>query len=47
MRKPVYDYADNKGLDQPVHLRSLLSTFVVHCLDSIIPILSIAKLSRL
>ena len=47
MRKPVYDYADNKGSDQPAHLRSLLSAFVVHCLDSIIPILAIAKLSSL
>ena len=29
-------YANNKGADQPAHLRSLISTFVVCCLDSII-----------
>ena len=29
-------YANNKGADQPAHPRSLISTFVVHCLDSII-----------
>ena len=40
-------YVNNKGADQPAHLRSLISTFVVHCLDSIIPLLSIAKVSRL
>ena len=30
-------YVNNKGADQPVHPHSLISTFVVHCLDSIIP----------
>ena len=29
-------YANNKGADQPAHPRSLISTFVVHCLDSYI-----------
>ena len=29
-------YANNKGADQPAHLHSLISTFVVRCLDSII-----------
>ena len=29
-------YANNKDADQPVHPCSLISTFVVHCLDSII-----------
>ena len=29
-------YANNKGADQPVHPRSLISAFVIHCLDSII-----------
>ena len=29
-------YANNKGTDQPAHQRSLISTFVVRCLDSII-----------
>ena len=28
-------YANNKGADQPAHLRSLISTFVVCCLDMI------------
>ena len=28
-------YANNKGVDQPAHLRSLISIFVVRCLDSI------------
>ena len=33
-------YATNKGADQPVHPRSLNSTFVVHCLNSTIDISS-------
>ena len=32
-------YANNKDVDQPAHLRSLINAFVVHCLDSIIYIL--------
>ena len=28
-------YANNKGADQPAHPRSLISAFVVRCLDSI------------
>ena len=39
--------ANNKGADQPAHPRSLISTFVVHYLDSIIPILAKSKFSRL
>ena len=39
-------YANNKGADQPVHLCSLISTFVVHVLDSFTPLLAICKLSR-
>ena len=40
-------YANNKGADQPAHPRSLISAFVVHCLDSIIPLLlAIAKFPR-
>ena len=34
-------YANNKGADQPAHPRSLISTFVVRCLDSIISLVSI------
>ena len=40
-------YANNKGADQPAHPRSLISTFVVRCLDSIIPLVSISKSSSL
>ena len=40
-------YANNKGADQPAHPHSLISTFVVCCLDSIIPILAKSKISRL
>ena len=40
-------YANNKGTDQPAHLRSLISAFVVRCLDSTISLESIAKISRL
>ena len=41
MRKPVKPfgilaYANNKGAEQPAHLHSLISTFVVRCLDSIV-----------
>ena len=39
-------YANNKGADQPAHPRSLISAFVVHCLDSIIPLLALAEISR-
>ena len=28
-------YANNKGADQPVHPRSLISTFIICCLDSL------------
>ena len=34
-------YVNDKGTDQPAHSRSLISTFVVHYLDSVIPILPI------
>ena len=41
----LMSYANNKGADQPAHPRSLISAFVVHCLDSIIPLDSIAEIS--
>ena len=47
MRKPILPYANNKGTDQPAHPHSLISTFVVRCLDSIIPLVSISEISRL
>ena len=40
-------YANNKGADQPAHRRIPISTFVIRCLDSIIPLVSIPKISRL
>ena len=40
-------YVNDKTADQPVHPRSLISVFVVRCLDRIIPILAISKISRL
>ena len=47
MRKLFKPYANNKGADQPAHPRSLISTFVVRCLDSIIPLVSISEISSL
>ena len=40
-------YANNKGADQPAHPRSLISAFVVRCLDSTISLDSKAEISRL
>ena len=36
--------ANNKGADQPVYPRSLISAFVVRCLDSVISLDSIAEI---
>ena len=47
MTKLLLPYANNKGTDQPVHSRSLISAFVVHCMDSIIPLVSIYEISSL
>ena len=47
MRKCVLLYANNKGADQPGHPHSLISAFVIRCLDSIICLDSIAEISRL
>ena len=43
----LMSYANNKGVYQPAHTRSLISAFVVRCLDSIISLNSIAENSRL
>ena len=43
----LMSYANNKFADQPAHPRSLISAFVVRCLDSIISLDSIAEISRL
>ena len=47
MRKHVLPYANNKGADQPAHPRSLISAFVVRCLDSIMSLLAISEISSL
>ena len=47
MRKCVMSYANNKGADEPAHSRSLISAFVVRCLDSIISLDSTTEISRL
>ena len=43
----LMSYANNKGAGPPAHPRSLISAFVVRCLDSIISLDSIAGVSRL
>ena len=40
-------YMNNKAADQPAHPSSLISAFVVHCLDSIILVVSISESSSL
>ena len=40
-------YANNKGADQPAHPRSLISAFVVSCLDSVMSLVSVTKISSL
>ena len=47
MWKCVISYANNKDADLPAHPRSLISAFVVRCLDSIISLDSIAEISWL
>ena len=37
----------NKGADQPAHPRSLISAFVVRCLDSVMSLVCVTKLSSL
>ena len=43
----LMSYANNKGADQTANPHSLISAFVVRCLDSIISLDSIAEISRL
>ena len=47
MRKPVKPYSNNKGADQPAHPCNLISAFVVRGLDSVIPLVSMSKISSL
>ena len=44
MRKPVY--ANNKDADLHAHPRSLISIFIIHCRDSITPLVSTSEISR-
>ena len=39
-------YVNNKGVDQSAHSRSLISTFVVHCQDRMIPLVYMSEISR-
>ena len=43
----LMSYANNKGADQPAHPRSLISTFVIRCLDSVMSLVSVTKISNL
>ena len=47
MRKRVMSYANNKGADPPAHPRSLISAFVIRCLDSVMSVVSVIKISSL
>ena len=40
-------YANNKDADQPVHLHSLFSVFIIRSLDSIMSLVSISEISSL
>ena len=43
----LMSYVNNKGTDQLAHPRSLISTFVVRCLDSVMSLVSVTKISSL
>ena len=43
----LMSYANNKGADQPAHPRSLISSFVVRCLDSVMSLVSVTKISSI
>ena len=43
----LMSYANNIGADQPAHLRSLISAFVVHCLDSVMSLVIVTQISSL
>ena len=40
-------YANNEGADHSAHPRSLISAFVVRCLDSVMSLVSVTKISSL
>ena len=43
----LMSYANNNGADQAAHPRSLISAFVVRCLDSVMSLDYIPEISRL
>ena len=43
----LMSYANNKGADQPAHLRSLIRVFLVRCLDSVMSLVFVTKISSL
>ena len=47
MRKPAFAICEQKDAYQPAHPLSLISNFVVRCLNSIIPLVSISEISSL
>ena len=47
MRKPVYAICEQKDADQPAHLCSLISIFIIRCLDGIMPLVPISEISSL
>ena len=40
-------YANNEGAYQPAYPRSLISAFVVRCLDSVMSLVSVTKISSI
>ena len=40
-------YTNNKGADQPAHPRSLISSVVIRCLDSVMSLVSVTKIPSL
>ena len=43
----AFSYVNSKGADQTAHSRSLISVFVLRCIDSILPIVARPKILRL
>ena len=43
----LMSYTNNKRADQPAHPRSLISAFVVRCLDSVMSLVPVTKIASL
>ena len=43
----LMSYTNNKCADLPAHLRNLISALVVRCLDSVMSLVSVIKISSL